>query len=61
MPCSALILAAASIASTTRLRAAQIREPAMIPELDIWRAANLLIRRYGAEAGINPDISPGGC
>jgi hypothetical protein len=24
----------------------------MIPELDIWRAANLLIRRHGADAEI---------
>ena len=22
----------------------------MIPEIDIWRAANLILRRYGAEA-----------
>jgi hypothetical protein len=26
--------------------------PTMISELDIWRAANLLIRRHGADADI---------
>jgi len=35
----------------------------MIPELDIWRAANLLIRKHGADAELEAakraDLMPG--
>ncbi len=28
-----------------------MRPPAVIPEIDIWRAAQLMIRQYGQHAG----------
>ena len=30
--------------------------PGMIPEIDIWRVANLMLRRYGDEADIESAI-----
>ena len=31
------------------------RPPAVIPEIDIWRAAQLMIRQYGQHAGDQAD------
>ena len=32
----------------------------MIPEIDIWRCAQLMIRQYGDHAAIQADIRAGG-